>query len=523
MEVGGKAFMSTSSSSGGRGETQFTPKPAAPAAPPGPERTILIVEDDKVASRYLELSLSRMGGYRLEVAQDVASAMDILSNSIVDLVLTDIYLPDTDAFQFYRRARRESRFRNIPFIFVSSDSRVPTKVNALQLGIDDYITKPFDVQELRARIDAALQRQDSNRDANAKRRYNLAGDFTGISFTDLIYLLEIGRRNGTLSIVTHHASAELKFKDGSVMSATFGNLQGEEAFYRLMAEPEGVFEFTPGEVSLDEHAVPITMSSTALLLEGARRKDDTTRIHDPLGIKTAPVSDAKAGEDLATAEMELEVEGKVPATKPTPALAGELEEGLSDAFSLGELQLFTEESLREWTRQTSAERLHILLVADLEEGVSSLMSLAAPITDSQIYSTLTTPIVTLGLVFYLRKERVVDIVLVDQESPSGLLESLGRHPGIIIVAPKKGDFLSLGVKPHVGLVSLLQTIPPLSIVALGNASVDDGLAQIQAQSKTSIPVQSVRTALGEAGADLRQVILSAIKFWSGQETAPAEE
>ncbi len=496
-------------------------------------RTLLVVEDDKVGAQFAELNLTR-GGYRVEVAGDVAAAMEILATTRIDLVLSDLYLPDMDGYQFFRRMRRENRYRAIPFIVVSSDTRLTTRLVGLEMGVDDFVAKPYEMAELKARIDASIRRLDASRAASQARRYNLAGDFTGMSFPDLINLLDQGRRTGTLSVVTPRAAAEFRIREGIVLYAGFGNLIGDEAFHGVLAEPQGQFEFAPGEVEPVPDAPPMTGNCTALLMEGARRMDTLARDPGPAaGVSVdaaAPAAAAASGGAAAVAAGGAGAPGGpgapgvaggpgdlVPAPTPDAMVALELVDGVSDPFALGELQLLSPESLRDFTSVTTwKERLHGLLVTDRETGVTAMAGLAAPLTDRQVLHMLRERVTTIGLVFSLRKERLVDLVLIDSDAPVALLDSLRRRPAYVIVAPRSGDFLSLGVESQVGLVTLLQKLQPVTLVGVGNPSVKQGLEELQARAGTSIPLRLVLKSLDEPGADLRDVILEAVSAWAEQ-------
>ncbi len=489
-------------------DSVYRPKPGTVTeSVTGPDRrTLLVVEDDKVGSRYLEIQLTR-AGYRIEVAHDGAAALDILGFTVVDLVLCDLHLPDMDGFQLFRRVRREGRCRQIPFLVVSSDTRLETKVQALELGIEDYVTKPYEMAELKARIDAAVRRLDASRAAFQQRRYNLAGDFTGMSFPDLINLLDLGRRTGTLSVVTPRAAAEIRIREGRILYAAFGNVIGEEAFYAILGEPQGQFEFAPGDVDPVEGVPPLAASCTGLLMEGARRLDSARagEIAIAGGGETVPIE-----ESLAPARQI-----QLPAAVPDPLVALEFADAVSDPFALGEIQLLHAGTLREFsTLDTFRTRLHGLLIADPEPAAAALAALASPLTDRQIHSTLIEPVQTLALLFALRNERMIDLVLLDQAAPAAFLDWLQRRPSFVILAPRQGDWLSFGVQTQVGLVALLQRLQPLTLIALGNPSVQQGMEELQARAGTSIPTRLVKIALEQPGADFRDVVLEAIGAWA---------
>lgn len=116
---------------------------------------ILIVEDDPDIALGLEQDL-RLEGYTVEVAGDGQRAIDRANADAFDLILLDVMLPGKDGFQVCRELRRAKL--QTPIILVTARSHEAEKILGLELGADDYITKPFSPMELRARIKAALRR-----------------------------------------------------------------------------------------------------------------------------------------------------------------------------------------------------------------------------------------------------------------------------------------------------------------------------------------------------------------------------
>lgn len=471
--------------------------------------TVLIVDDDRTTRRYLEIALLHTGGYVVEIADTAQGALDILGNTLVDLIVSDITMPDMDGFQLFRRIRRDPRYRGIPFIFLSGDARSATKVDGLEMGIDDYITKPIDVSEFRARIAAVLRRAEASRAAFQARKYNLAGDFTGISFPDLIGLLALGRRTGHLAIITRRSSAALYFSEGDVVEARYANLAGEEAFYQLMTESQGQFEFTPGEAPPGGPSMAV--SATSLLMEGARRMDHAG-LEEHAGGTPSPRS---APEPTAGGDH-----GAV-ATPPDVALAAALQASVSDPFSLGEIRIFDEKALQEWTRPTTArERFHVFLVTDQGAGVSTLMGLAAPVSEEQITEALRRPPQALGLYFHMGQDRLVDVILVDQERPGALAPHLGLRPSVLVLAPPHGDFFSLRIGARADLEALLERLPPVALLGTGNASVEQGLRDLARFAQGPVAPRCLPAGLGDPGFDMRGLLVEAIQLWAA--AAPAE-
>ena len=118
---------------------------------------ILIVEDEEKLSRFIELELS-YEGYQVDKAADGRSGLAAVEKNAYDLILLDIMLPELNGMEVLRRIRR---FSQIPVILLTARDSVMDKVTGLDSGADDYITKPFAIEELLARIRTALRKKNT--------------------------------------------------------------------------------------------------------------------------------------------------------------------------------------------------------------------------------------------------------------------------------------------------------------------------------------------------------------------------
>lgn len=115
---------------------------------------ILIVEDEEKLARFLELELS-YEGYEVEKATDGRTGLQLAESGLFDLMLLDIMLPSLNGMEVLRRLRRST---SMPVIMLTARDSVMDKVTGLDSGADDYIAKPFAIEELLARIRAALRK-----------------------------------------------------------------------------------------------------------------------------------------------------------------------------------------------------------------------------------------------------------------------------------------------------------------------------------------------------------------------------
>ena len=118
---------------------------------------ILIVDDEPAVRQMLGFTLSG-DGYHLLEAGDVQQAQRAMSTIIPDLILLDWMLPGVSGADFARRLKRDPRTAAIPIIMLTARVAEEDKIHGLDIGIDDYITKPFSTRELLARVRAVIRR-----------------------------------------------------------------------------------------------------------------------------------------------------------------------------------------------------------------------------------------------------------------------------------------------------------------------------------------------------------------------------
>ncbi len=121
---------------------------------------ILIVEDEPNTAEMLE-TYFRSQGYLVSTVGEGEKALSLVQEALPDVILLDIRLPDIDGYEVCRRLRGHWRTANIPIVFLTEKRERRDRLAGLELGAVDYITKPFDVQELRLRVRNILRRADA--------------------------------------------------------------------------------------------------------------------------------------------------------------------------------------------------------------------------------------------------------------------------------------------------------------------------------------------------------------------------
>jgi CheY-like chemotaxis protein len=244
------------------------------------KKRILLVDSDARSLRVVEVSL-RKEGYNVACAPDGQAALDIAEAQAPDLVISDTKLPTIDGYGLVRRLQDRPELAAVPVIFLSGTQSVEDKIRALELGVEDVLTKPIFVRELLARVNVVLARRTHDRLAAQKSasRTHFAGSISDMTVVDLLQTFEIGRKSGSITFKSGSRRGCVWFKDGKVVDAEVGTLRGEEAVYRLLVWSEADFEVDFGPPARED---VVEAATSVLIMEGLRRADEWGRLIESL-------------------------------------------------------------------------------------------------------------------------------------------------------------------------------------------------------------------------------------------------
>lgn len=246
------------------------------------KQQLLLVDADPRSIRVLEVSLKK-AGYIVTTASDGVDALSKIQISAPDLVLADTRLPRMDGYELVRHLKENPEHATIPVVFLTSQRMTEDKIRGLELGVEDYLTKPIFVRELIARVNLLLARRKQQSLATSvpnATRTRLTGSLEDMGIVDLLQTFEVSRKSGMARVREPKGKAlVVYFRDGKVVDAELGRLRGEEAVYRGLIWGSGTFEveFRPIQ---NEDIIPT--STQGLLMEGMRRVDEWGRMLEQL-------------------------------------------------------------------------------------------------------------------------------------------------------------------------------------------------------------------------------------------------
>lgn len=197
-------------------------------------KRILVVDDEPPIQRTLRRNLVA-SGYEVLIAEDGLQALEIAQQHQPDLILLDLYMPgDISGLDVCVRVREVSR---VPIIVLSAANEEKLKVRALDLGADDYLTKPFSQDELQARVRACLRRAQTSMVANEKEQQALVTDDGYLSMDIASRQVRAGGQEIRLTPTEFELLQQLMLNAGKVLThrallrAVWGPEYGEEADY----------------------------------------------------------------------------------------------------------------------------------------------------------------------------------------------------------------------------------------------------------------------------------------------------
>jgi two-component system KDP operon response regulator KdpE len=225
-------------------------------------RHILVVDDEPQITRVLRTTLSTHG-YDLRVANDGDAALDVMKDWAPDLVITDLSMPNMTGIELCRKIRTQSQ---IPIIVLSVKGEERTKIEALDSGADDYVTKPFNMNELLARVRAQLRRVPAlpkgatsiavgdfhiNLEAHSVAVRGREVHLTPKEFELLVYMAQHPGK-----VITHRALLNAVWGGQSVQQPEYlrvfigqlrKKIEKEDSPHYIITEPWIGYRFDPGE------------------------------------------------------------------------------------------------------------------------------------------------------------------------------------------------------------------------------------------------------------------------------------
>ncbi len=138
---------------------------------------ILVIDDDSAINELIKVNLE-LTGYKVIQAFDGTTGFALCKQELPSVVVLDVMMPEVDGFTVAQRIRKNDSTKNIPIIMLTALSQLNDKVNGFNIGVDDYLVKPFEMEELQVRIRALLKRSHQIPESASTRELLTLGDIT---------------------------------------------------------------------------------------------------------------------------------------------------------------------------------------------------------------------------------------------------------------------------------------------------------------------------------------------------------
>ncbi len=235
---------------------------------------MLVVDDSRLILRMVRDYFAGHG-YEVVEAGNGEEAVTRLDAFVPDVIVSDILMPVMDGWKLFEEVRRRTETAEVPFVFLTVESELPKRLRGFRLGADDYIIKPFAVEELHARIERILERRRAIDEARRGGDAFLAGSVEHLAISDLLQLLALNHKDGRVHLHEGREEGWIVFAGGEIVHAEIGRIRGLKALFRMLGWNAASFRVLPREDAPVERS--ITASAANALMDGLVSLDEWNR------------------------------------------------------------------------------------------------------------------------------------------------------------------------------------------------------------------------------------------------------
>ena len=233
---------------------------------------VLLVDDNPMVLAMLQHALSTMA--EVKTASDGPDALLKAVDDPPDLLVSDYRMPGMDGRQLMEKLKSRTSTASIAIILLATKSDITERLSA-QDPVDDYLEKPFFLKEATHRIKKVIDKIALEKMAKSVSSDGIVrGSLSQMNVIDLVKSLEMGRKSCLLTMTNDQDRCQMYFKDGQVTHATYGDLRGDEAVFKVLRWTGGNFQIDFEGKTSEEST---TLNTQGLLMEGLRLLDESRR------------------------------------------------------------------------------------------------------------------------------------------------------------------------------------------------------------------------------------------------------
>ena len=233
---------------------------------------VLLVDDNPMVLGMLQHALSSMA--EVKTASDGPDALLKAVDDPPDLLVSDYRMPGMDGRQLMEKLKSRTSTAGIAIILLATKSDITERLSA-QDPVDDYLEKPFFLKEATHRIKQVIDKIALEKMAKSVSSDGIVrGNLSQMNVIDLVQSLEMGRKSCLLTLKNDQDRCQMYFREGQVMHATYGELSGNEAVFKVLRWTGGNFQIDFEANTAEETT---TLNTQGLLMEGLRLLDESRR------------------------------------------------------------------------------------------------------------------------------------------------------------------------------------------------------------------------------------------------------
>ncbi|HMW32577.1 MAG TPA: response regulator [bacterium] len=228
------------------------------------KKRILVVDDEESIRLICEMALQQ-NGFKTFSASDGSEALKVVENQNVDLILSDIFMPMMNGFQLLQSLKKDPYYNQIPVIFLTAATDNDHIIEGLQLGAEDYISKPIRIKEVIARVQMVLSKIEARHqtkpqpqqghavkaDLDTRRENKPVGKLEEKPLIDVIAFCEANSLTGELIVTHENRRGKLMYRKGELLEVSLDDKKDDAAIDELMSWQNGTFEINQQLLTLD--------------------------------------------------------------------------------------------------------------------------------------------------------------------------------------------------------------------------------------------------------------------------------
>lgn len=228
------------------------------------KKRILVVDDEESIRLICEMALQQ-NGFKTFSATDGSEALKIIENQNIDLILSDIFMPTMNGFQLLQSLKKDPYYNQIPVIFLTAATDNDHIIEGLQLGAEDYISKPIRIKEVIARVQMVISKVEARQqskpqpqqghevkaDLDVKRDNKPIGKLEEKPLIDVIAFCEANSLTGELIVTHENRRGKLVYRKGELLEVSLDDKKDDAAIDELMSWQSGTFEINQQLLTLD--------------------------------------------------------------------------------------------------------------------------------------------------------------------------------------------------------------------------------------------------------------------------------